>query len=312
VGLKTIEYGQWLLASCVGSAGRPHKHAQLREVGAEGTCSSRDGSVFAMGAARLLGSGRAHAALNSLSLDFIPVSLAVLGEGGALEEIGKRSIWALARHAASAPSTAYCAVAIDADMARDPLWMHGVLSLLENRAGMGAVTSLPLRSFAMETQYELAFRTLQGGLNMGKVVLRVGTRTATRLAGTHLVTGGTGGIGLLTGRWLAQCGASHLVLASRSGSLARGTMAEWKAVEASGAAASVERCDTSELVDLHRSVACVFPLVGAWHAAGVLADAVLAKVDASALARVYAPKAVGAHGLHLATAASGVSASALF
>ena len=42
-----------------------------------------------------------------------------------------------------------------------------------------------------------------------------------------LVTGGTGGLGLLTARWLAQGGAHALVLASRSGAVARDTAAEW-------------------------------------------------------------------------------------
>ena len=51
--------------------------------------------------------------------------------------------------------------------------MHDVLSLLSARADAAALTSLPLRSFDMEMQFELAFRTLQGGLNVGKVVLRI-------------------------------------------------------------------------------------------------------------------------------------------
>ena len=84
-------------------------------------------------------------------------------------------------------------------MAHGPAWMHGVLSLLAARASAGALTSLPLRSFDMEAQHELAFRTLQSGLNTGKIVVRVASRTV-GAGGTHVVTGGTSGIGLLTGR----------------------------------------------------------------------------------------------------------------
>ena len=51
---------------------------------------------------------------------------------------------------------------------------------------------------------------------------------------------------------------------------------------------------------------------GVWHAAGVLADAVLARQDASALARVCAPKTHGALGLHYACARAAVSAFVLF
>ena len=71
----------------------------------------------------------------------------------------------------------------------------------------------------MEAQHELAFRTLQSGLNIGKVVVRIARRS--HASGAHFVTGGTGGLGLLTARWLAQRGARSLALASRSGALAR-------------------------------------------------------------------------------------------
>ena len=84
MGLKAVEYAQWLNALLAGSAGRPHKHAQLRVLGAAGLCSSRSGGAFATGSMWLLAGGRHHAALNSLSLDWIAASFALLGEGGAL------------------------------------------------------------------------------------------------------------------------------------------------------------------------------------------------------------------------------------
>ena len=311
VGLKAVEYGQWLRVPCIGSAGRPHKHVQLRAVGVEELCSSRDGSAFAAGARQLRG-GRAHEVLNSLSLDFIAASFTLLAESGSFEEIGKRNVWASRRHAASAPSTSYCAIALDTNMTHDPAWMHSVLSLLGAHCCVGVVASLPLRGFDMEAQYELAFRTLQSGLSMGKVVIRITARTATGSAGAHLVTGGTGGLGLLTGRWLAQRGACDLILASRSGALAHEAAAEWAVVQASDAAASLQRCDTGEEAHVRRLVAYAPPLTGVWHAAGVLADATLSQQKALSLARAYAPKAAGAWSLHAMTAASGVSAFALF
>jgi NADPH:quinone reductase-like Zn-dependent oxidoreductase/3-oxoacyl-(acyl-carrier-protein) synthase len=312
VGLKAIEYVRWLRAAPVGTAGRPHKHAQLREAGALALCGSRDGVGFAMGAARLLNATRAHAVLNSLSLDFIAASFAALSEGGVFAEIGKRGIWALERHLASAPSTVYCAIALDVDMALEPEWMHGVLRLLAARAGAGAATSLPLQSFDMEAHHELAFRTLQNGLNTGKVVVRIAARTW-GCNGTHVVTGGTSGLGLLTGRWLAQRGASRLVLASRSGSLVNSTDPEWAAVQASSVSASLERCDTGEAASVKALIAGGrASLCGVWHAAGVLADAVLTKQDAFGLARVHAPKAHGTWSLHAAVATSALDAVALF
>ena len=155
-------------------------------------------------------------------------------------------IWAGPRHIASAPEADYCCIALDVDMAHDPVWMHGALSLLAARTAAGSATSLPLRSFDMEAQHELAFRTLQSGLNTGKIVVRVATRPS--VDGDHIVTGGTSGIGLLTGRWFAQRGARCLVLVSRSGTLSRDAANEWKVIEASNALARA--------LDLHQHWTC--------------------------------------------------------
>lgn len=253
VGLKAVEYAHWLLSSVVGTAGRPFKHYELRVAGVDALSSSRNSAAFAFGAMRLKCGERSHAVLNSLSLDFISVPLALLSEAGAFEEIGKRSIWASERHRSAFPATSYCAVALDTDMSCDPAWMHGVLELLSARADIHALQSLPLESFLLESQYELAFRALQSGLNLGKIVVRLAPRT-TGVGCNHVVTGGTTGLGLLTGRWLAQRGAEHLVLASRSGSLAQDMAAEWEAVMASNTRTVFARCDTSEVQHVRRLI----------------------------------------------------------
>ena len=312
VGLKAVEYAQWLRARVVGTAGRPHKHAHLRLAGVEGLCSSRDGAASAGGLARLLRAQRLHAALNSLSLDFIGASCAALAEGGAFEEVGKRGAWSIERLGVAAPAVAHVVIALDVEMAHDPAWMGGVLALLAKRAGAAAVAGLPLRSFDMVAQAELAFRTLQAGRNVGKVVVRIAARCDASPRGTHAVTGGTSGLGLLTGRWLAERGARTLVLASRRGVLARDAVAEWDALRAHGAAASLARCDAAEAADVRRLVARSPSLEGVWHAAGVLADGLLARQDARALRVVYAPKAHGAGLLHAALGATALRSCALF
>ena len=154
---------------------------------------------------------------NSLSGDFIAVSAALLGEGGALVEIGKRGAWSSERAGASSGASSYFeALALDTEMERDPAWMQGVLSQLSRRLGHGAVQPLPLRSFDLEQRWEAAFRLLQSGGNLGKVVIRISAPAGEASAGGQLLTGGTGGLGLLTARWLAASrGAPALVLASR-------------------------------------------------------------------------------------------------
>ena len=138
--------------------------------------------------------------------------------------------------------------------------------------------------------------------------------SAVGISGTHLVTGGTGGLGMLTARWLAQAGASALALASRGGALAPDSAAEWAQLHATGAVALVERCDTAEDVHVQRLVAVARQPepMGMWHSAGVLADGLLPNQKAASLTRVYAPKAYGAGLLQAAAGMAPLRTCVLF
>ena len=57
---------------------------------------------------------------------------------------------------------------------------------------------------------------------------------------------------------------------------------EWAQLQAADIAVSTEGCDTSEVSHVRR-VRSLGPLAGVWHAAGVLADAVLPRQSAASL-----------------------------
>ena len=151
-----------------------------------------------------------------------------------------------------------------------------------------------------------------------QIVVRVGGAAEAESAarGAHAITGGTAGLGLLTGRWLAERGACAIMLASRSGALAADDGWPHSLAETGVRVAAVMRCDAAEAVDVRRLAAdaagTMPPLEGVWHAAGITADALLARQDARALRAVYAPKAHGAGLLHSALGAVALRACALF
>ena len=181
----------------------------------------------------------------------------MIRECGAMQEIGKRAVWASQHQAAAAPHVIYGVIAIDTDWAESPAWMHCLLHCLKRRADEGRLTSLLLRSFDLETQVELAFRTLQSGSSTGKIVIRVAQRSDQAVTGAQVITGGTGGLGLLTARWLAQRGASRIVLASRSGKRASASAYESKCLAACTAVEKVvQQCDASDESYVQRLVAC--------------------------------------------------------
>ena len=130
--------------------------------------------------------------------------------------------------------------------------------------------------------------------------LRVASSVFKQLRGTgHLVTGGTGALGLLTGRWLVTMGAPRVVLTSRSARV----NAEIEQLRG-GSNIIVERCDVGDLVSLRNLFLALrhdaVQLGSLWHAAGSLRDAVIGRQSAASLHFVYAPKAVGMVLLHRA------------
>ena len=107
----------------------------------------------------------------------------------------------------------------------------------------------------------------------------------------------------IDGMFHAERGARGLVLASRSGKRAAASAKEWSRLMAKREVeATVQRCDSADDGHVQRLVA-ITPgrLVGVWHAAGVLADGVVATQSAGGLARVYAPKTHGSWALQLAS-----------
>ena len=111
-------------------------------------------------------------------------------------------------------------------MSQDMTWMHRVLGLLAARADTGMFEGLPLQRFEMATQHELAFRTLQSGLYVGKIVMCVVSRTVDGADDPHIVMGDTDSLTLITtSRWLTRCPSSHARLAQRQARRRNGSRA---------------------------------------------------------------------------------------
>ncbi len=121
---------------------------------------------------------------------------------------------------------------------------------------------------------------------------------------TYLVTGGFGGLGLIVARWLVERGARHLVLIGRSG--ATGAAAEAVAdLQRQGVNVRVAQSSVADEAQMQALIgdisATMPPLRGIVHAAGVLEDGLIGRLDWDAFERVLAPKVDGARILHRLT-----------
>ena len=67
----------------------------------------------------------------------------------------------------------YEVLALDDDMTQDPPWMQRVLQRLSRARRRACCTVCRLQTFDLEREWEAAFRLLQSGRNIGKVVVRV-------------------------------------------------------------------------------------------------------------------------------------------
>ncbi|BAJ33099.1 modular polyketide synthase BFAS1 [Kitasatospora setae KM-6054] len=136
-----------------------------------------------------------------------------------------------------------------------------------------------------------------------------------RWRGTVLVTGGTGGVGSHTARWLAGQGAERLLLVSRRGADAPGADALRAELAELGTEVAIAACDVADpaaLAALLADLPADRPLSAVVHAAGVLDDGVLDALDPGRLAVVLRAKLTAARNLHEATAGLDLSAFVVF
>jgi NAD(P)-dependent dehydrogenase (short-subunit alcohol dehydrogenase family)/acyl carrier protein len=121
---------------------------------------------------------------------------------------------------------------------------------------------------------------------------------------SYLITGGLGGLGLTTARWMVASGARHLLLVGRNDP----TDASREAIRAmteAGAEVRTWRADVARSADVESTMAYLDenmpPLRGIIHAAGVLEDRTLQEMGEEQFTRVIRPKVLGGWNLHLAT-----------
>ncbi|WP_433683184.1 type I polyketide synthase [Nocardia sp. CA-119907] len=130
--------------------------------------------------------------------------------------------------------------------------------------------------------------------------------------GTVLVTGGTGGLGVLFARHLvAEHGVRRLVLTSRRGSEAPGAAELVAELAQSGADARVVACDIANRDAVRKLLDTIDP-TAIVHTAGVLDDGTVESLTGAQVDRVLAPKVDGAWHLHELTRDRDLSAFVMF
>ncbi|MEO8666284.1 MAG: SDR family NAD(P)-dependent oxidoreductase, partial [Ignavibacteria bacterium] len=118
---------------------------------------------------------------------------------------------------------------------------------------------------------------------------------------TYLITGGLGGLGILTAKWLADKGAKHLALLGRRDDT-RAIKQYLEELKLQDVDVNIYKADVTKKEELEKIIKEIsngkFPLKGIIHSAGVLDDGVLINQSKDKFEKVMAPKVLGAWNLH--------------
>lgn len=313
VGLAAIQVAKRNGAKIIATAGSDEKRNFLRRMGADVVLDTR--SLDFVDQVREITPGGVNIVLNSLAGEAMERSLELLRPFGRFIELGKRDFYASTKVSLRPFRNNVSYFGVDADqlLTYEPEVAQHVLASVLAGFESGAFSPLPCRIFKSEEVVD-AFRLMQKSGHIGKIIVEApglahaksaqGSEFSASGNGFHVVFGGTGGFGLEYARWLADRGARHIVIASRSG----GTTAEVDCLAESlrtrGISLAGKRCDVTD----KRSVARLLsglrrerPIVGITHTAMVLDDGLIKSLTPDRVEKVLAPKVAGARNLDLLT-----------
>jgi acyl transferase domain-containing protein/D-arabinose 1-dehydrogenase-like Zn-dependent alcohol dehydrogenase/acyl carrier protein len=275
VGQAAIQIALARGAEVFATAGTDEKRALLRKMGVSRAMDSRS-TTFESEIAEATNGAGVDVVLNSLAGEFIPASVRALSGTGRFLELGKRDLLSPEAFAELRPGASYHVYDLGQIVEREPGLMSNLLDDILSGLEDGRLQPVPTQCFGLERVGE-AMRFMAEARHVGKIVVRVPPRPPAEMRpdATYWVTGGFGGLGLCTARWLAEKGARHILLTGRSAPDPE-VQDAIAGIEALGAKVYSVRADAGVLADTERVLreirTTMPPLRGIVHTAGALRD----------------------------------------
>ncbi|KAI1077405.1 hypothetical protein F5B20DRAFT_583402 [Whalleya microplaca] len=273
VGQAAVKLAQLAKAEVFVTVGSDEKRQlMLDEYGipASHIFSSRN-TGFAEKVMRMTAGKGVDIVLNSLAGELFKETWNCIAMFGFFLEIGKRDIYANMRLEMRPfdKHVTFSAIDLSAIFANRPQWGAQILNDCFKLFHEGKLSVMkPITTFSID-QAETAFRFMQSGKHMGKIVVTIPENVQVMVApkadvkflrhdATYVIAGGAGGLGREICKWMVDNGARNILLLSRSGiSGNQKAQALVNECAAKGAVVKVSKCDTryaDQLTDvLHRA-----------------------------------------------------------
>lgn len=315
MGMAAVQVAANMGAVVYATAGSEERRRAALDLGATAAFDSR--SVGFVDDILQITEGRGVDVIyNSLPGEMIAQNFAVAGEFCRIIEIGKADIYfgGATDLKPFSGNLSFHSIDMDRMLRLRPEIFRELRRECTEMLTAGKLTPLPYTRFPIE-EVVGAFEAVFRAEHMGRIVLDLRDQTPTLLprkpepapvrpGHSYLITGGFGGFGLATARSLARAGATHLILASRSGAteVARAQIEALRAADVDVWEEQVDISDYDQVADLIAKVeASGHPLRGVFHAAAVAHDEVIADISAESLRKVFRPKVQGALNLDKVT-----------
>ena len=320
VGTAAIQVAKAQGARVVGTASTDERRAHVLALGADHALNSRSLN-FVDDVLALTGGAGAEVVLSSAPGEILRQNFNAAAEFGRIVEVGKADVYTggLLKMANFDKNLTYFSMDLDRLVAVRPQRLARLLQRVYEKVIEGIYQPLPYQLFETH-EVAKAFEETMRSSRLHRIALRMDSpqppvrpqlpKIEIDSAASYLVTGGFGGFGMATGRWLVLRGARRLVLLGRSCASteeARRQLEAWRTI---GVEVIEERADVADADAVAEVVArahsAEHPLRGVFHAAGAVFDNRIADMEFDQLATVYRPKVHGARALHDAIAASGI------
>ncbi|KAK3986584.1 putative polyketide synthase protein [Cladorrhinum sp. PSN332] len=332
VGQAAIQLAHMVGAEVFATVGSPDKKKWIMEqygIPDNRIFSSRDGS-FGPAIRKVTEGAGVDVVLNSLAGDLLKETWDCLAAFGRFIEIGKRDITNNTRleMAKFDSNVTFASVDLTLVAAARPQMMDRTLTAVMSLMDSERVRPIsPITVFSL-SDVEKAFRLLQSGKTMGKLVVVPKYGEANQIRATHptsnkataskslredatyLIVGGTGGLGRSLAEWMVAQGGKNIVLLSRSGRV-EGPLAELvrDLNQKAGANVLVRACDVGDRKSVQKLVVEIVadglpPIRGVIQAGMVLRDSLFEKMSWKDYQDVIRSKVAGTWNVHNALLAS--------